>query len=857
MNAAVPSGVSVAQAVALWRGGRRQEAERLCESLVKGGSNTPNDRGQLWDALSLLAEIYQATGRPGDELASLRRLCELRPEDAPAWRRRGNAELARGELDGAVSSYRRSLEIEPGNVRGHNNLGQALMRMARHAEAAASFRRATELSPGYALAHNNLGNAFYEQGSPEAALESYRRALALDPKLTEAHLNCGNALLRLERPAEALDSYQRALELKPTSVDVLRGCGDALRRLRRFDEAFSAYQSGLQFDPDNATLLTSVSDVLTELKRPMEALAFRERALRHEPESADAQNSRAAALNGLGRFREALVCCERALTLRPDFPEALTNRAIALRETHSYEEARVACERALELKPDYIAPLCTLTEIFEATGHQEAARDCLRRILELDPARADARVMSVMSRIPTVAVDGAEVAASRVAFLEQFAEFEVWARSHPEAEETGMVGPSTPFYLAYQHECNLDLLSRYGRLCCDLMSRWHARQAWPPRPAVSPRSGKIRVGVVSAHIRDHSVYKALVKGWIDKLDRARFEVGVFHLGFDTDAETAGARARSDFFIEGARTLAQWVEAIRSQAVDVLIYPEIGMNPLTVQLASLRLATHQMAAWGHPETTGLPTMDYYLSAQDLEPPEAQDHYSERLVRLPNLGCFYEPYELTPVSADFARLGIAHGCPVFISPGMPFKYAPQCDHVYAEIARRVGRCQFVFFEVAIPRLAERLRERLFATFRARDLDPEDYLVFVPWLSPAEFFGLLARADVLLDTIGFSGFNTTMQAVECGIPIVAFEGRFMRGRLASGIVRAAGLPDLVARTHHEYVDLAARLATEPTLREEVRARLIGGRDRLFRDSRAIAGMADFLSELRHEQSFAVTEP
>ena len=838
MTSVLQSPATVAQAIALWRSGRHQEAERLCELLVKGPAGA--------DALGLLAEIYGATGRASEELSSLRRLTELKPQDAAVWRRRGNAELARGESTSAVSSYQRALEIEPDNVRGHNNLGQALMRLSRYPEAAASFRRATELSPGYALAHNNLGNALFQQAQVDAALERYRLALVLDPKLTEAHHNCGNVLLRLDRPLEALECYHRALELKPASVDVLRGRGDALSRMKRFEEALTSYQAALQLDPDNARLLTSASDVLTELQRPMEALGYRERALREEPQSADAQNSRAAALNGLGRFSEALACCERALALRPDFPEAWANRAIALRKTHCYEEARAACERALELRPDFLTPLCTLTEVLDVMGLQQDARDCLRRILELDPNLADARIMSVMSCIPSVAADVEEVAASRVVFAERFAEFEAWVYSHPEVEEAGMVGSSTPFHLAYQHHSNRDLLSRYGRLCSDLMARWQRRQTWTTRQIADRASDKLRVGVVSAHIRDHSVYRALVKGWIEQLDRARFEMGVLHLGFDQDSETAHAKASADFFIEGPRTLSQWIETIQSLGLDVLIYPEIGMNATTVQLASLRLAPHQLASWGHPETTGLPTIDYYLSARDFEPPEAQDYYSERLVPLPNLGCYYEPYGLTPVMPDLGRLGIGAGHPVFVSAGMPFKYAPQHDHLFAEIAQRVGRCQFVLFDVAVPRLAERLHERLFAAFRSRGLDPAEFLVFVPWLPLSEFFGLMQCADVLLDTVGFSGFNTIMQAVECGLPIVAFQGRFMRGRLGSGVVQAAGLPDLIARTEGEYVDLAIRVATDTAFRGEVRQRLASGRERLFRDRTAIDGLAEFLYSL-----------
>jgi predicted O-linked N-acetylglucosamine transferase (SPINDLY family) len=73
--------------------------------------------------------------------------------------------------------------------------------------------------------------------------------------------------------------------------------------------------------------------------------------------------------------------------------------------------------------------------------------------------------------------------------------------------------------------------------------------------------------------------------------------------------------------------------------------------------------------------------------------------------------------------------------------------------------------------------------------------DYGVFIPWQPRPSFYGLMKRATVFLDTIGFSGFNTAMQAVDCGLPIVTREGRFMRGRLASGILKRIGLHELIA--------------------------------------------------------------
>jgi protein O-GlcNAc transferase len=258
---------------------------------------------------------------------------------------------------------------------------------------------------------------------------------------------------------------------------------------------------------------------------------------------------------------------------------------------------------------------------------------------------------------------------------------------------------------------------------------------------------------------------------------------------------------------------------------------------------LRLAPVQVATWGHPETTGLDTIDYYLSAEDLEPANAQENYTERLITLPHLGCCFQAPHVDHVDPDFASLGIAQSYPLLLCPGAPFKYAPQHDWVLTEIARRLGRCRFLFFTHRIRNMSEKLRRRLEVIFARSGLDFNDFVIFIPWQSQPEFYGLLKRADVFLDTIGFSGFNTAMQAVECGLPIVTREGSFMRGRLASGILKRIGLLELVAQTEEDYIALVIRLANDADYRSHIRERIEMSRQILFEDIAPIRAMEDFL--------------
>jgi predicted O-linked N-acetylglucosamine transferase (SPINDLY family) len=196
-------------------------------------------------------------------------------------------------------------------------------------------------------------------------------------------------------------------------------------------------------------------------------------------------------------------------------------------------------------------------------------------------------------------------------------------------------------------------------------------------------------------------------------------------------------------------------------------------------------------------------------------------------------------------DLEQLGIFRDGPLLLCPGVPFKYRQQDDRILVEIARRLERCTFVFFQYEVAELSQKLQARIAAAFRSAKLDPAQYLVWIPWQPRAAFFALLRQADVYLDTIGFSGFNTMMQAIECQLPCVTYEGRFMRGRLGSGILRRLGLSELVAVEKDQYVDLAVKLAASAGYRTEIREAIRRVGATAYADMDAVGALAGVLLE------------
>ncbi len=257
------------------------------------------------------------------------------------------------------------------------------------------------------------------------------------------------------------------------------------------------------------------------------------------------------------------------------------------------------------------------------------------------------------------------------------------------------VGASQPFFLPYQGKCDRTLKAIYGALVARVLQ---TRRTLPAEPSARSRvpGGKIRVGIVSGFFHEHTIWRLMLKGWLSQLDQGRFSIHAYHTSTVDDDQTALARRLCARFVGGRGVDIR--AAIMADQPDALLYPELGMDPLAARLAGERLASVQCVSWGQPETSGLPTMDYFLSSALMEPDDAASHYTEHLVTLPNLGIHYLLDERQAESCSRSELRLRGSAVIFWCGQALYKYLPQYDDVFARIAAEVGDCQFLFIGFA---------------------------------------------------------------------------------------------------------------------------------------------------------------
>jgi protein O-GlcNAc transferase len=644
---------------------------------------------------------------------------------------------------------------------------------------------------------------------------AWRHAIVRSPGSAPAHL----ALAKLVSATEALVILSRAYALAGASSDVARTFAQAAFAVGEPARARAILAAELARET-RADTLTDLGIVEARLGLDGASSRFR-RAIALDPGLTPAHFA-------LGNRSDAAESrYRRALARDPHHGHALVNLANLWRDGERLEDSLRLLRRAVALSPADAVALYNLANARHVAGDAEAAVRFCRAALAIE-AR-DAWRLREATLLPPIPASVDEIARWRRRFKDRV---EALTDAPIRVDDPLADGHWTNFHLAYHDEDDRPLQESVARM-------W--RHAAPALATSDLRrhDGRSRLGFVSAYFRDHTIghlFKRVIAG----IDRARFQVVVVRAGPATDAVAEAIAAVADEVITLPEDLALARRDLAAQRLDALVYTDIGMDPFTYYLAHARLAPLQMVAWGHPVTTGLDTIDLFLSAEAFDRDGAESDYTEELARLPFLLLDWQPETVDLTGATRAQLGMSPDGRAYLCAQSLFKLHPGFDRAFAEILGRDREAILHFVEGHrqpwCRRIAERL-ERQLAGASAR-------IRFLPRLSGADFIRAQALADVVLDTPGFSGGKTSLEAFAVGQPVVTMPSRYLRGRLTCGFYRRMGLDDLVATSLDDYVAKAVRLGTDRGFRSDSRARVAERASRLWGTVESVRAFEDLVA-------------
>lgn len=311
-----------------------------------------------------------------------------------------------------------------------------------------------------------------------------------------------------------------------------------------------------------------------------------------------------------------------------------------------------------------------------------------------------------------------------------------------------------------------------------------------PLPA-QRRPGKFRLGICSPRIRSFNGSRwafGLLTGLGDEI-----EVHVVNLAEQEDFTSLAFRRRAHAYWHLPMPALEAAPKIRDLDLDALILTDVGTCGRSIQLSCMRLARQQFNAWGHPVTSGSCVLDGYLSSEHMEPTNGDEHYTEKLIRLPKNG-LNTPYRAAvPSDKSANNLGVPEdGFLLFAQ--VPYKVPPQDDGLLLELLDRSSK-PVVFIGARFANEESLFRSRI---------GTKNCLYLKPLPRP-DFLRLMQLADASIEMPSFGGGYTAIDALSVGTPVVTLPGEFMRGRLSRGYLIECGISGFVAKDREDFLDLA----------------------------------------------------
>jgi protein O-GlcNAc transferase len=713
------------------------------------------------------AIAFHQTGKLADAEQLYLQLMRAAPQDATAPHLLGVVRAQQGRNREALELMGAALKLRPDAPEVLSNYGNVLKAQGRFTEALASYDKALAVKPDYAATLGKRALVLRDLGRLEAALDSADRALTLQPDHVEALNTRGIILADLGRADEALTSYDRALALAPNFPDTLNNRALALKKMKRHEEALASVEQALRLQDGFAEAWNNRGIILFDLKRMGEALDSYARALTLRPDYAEAFNNRAAVLWSLKQFAESLADCDRAVALRPDFADALVNRGHALSELNRPQEALTSYEQAL------------------AMGHPNALSGLANAAMTIGDWTRTAELADLLK---------ADVLAGRSVIQ--------------------------PFVLmGYWDDNELQLRC----------SQNYVRQAGPgPLPPLWAGEryshDKIRIAYLSADFHSH-VTAALTVEMFERHDRENFEITAVSFGPDDNSAMRtrlvaafdrfhDARQQSDRDV--ALLLRQWEIDI---AVDLGGHTS-GARPWVL---AHRPAPVQAKYMGYPGTSGSGFIDYLIADRLVVPQDQDRFFSEKITALPDTLWVTDTQRAVAAAPSRTEAGLPENGFVFCCFNHNWKITPPLFGIWMRLLARVDGSVLWLLEGNASIRAHLCREAA-----ARGIAPER-LIFAARTTPEQHLARQQLADLFLDTLPYNAHTTASDALWAGLPLLTVPGRSFPARVATSILQAANLPELITEDLAAYETLALKLALDPAALKRVREKLAASRANL----------------------------
>ena len=740
----------------------------------------------------------------------------------------------------AHQSALQSIQLDPQNLEGWINLGMIYQQMLDYEQSLVAYEAAFKLSPINYEVCMQMAHTLMAINRYEDALISYKRATVISPNNLDGLYYQANALYECKKYEEALDLYKVSLRQQANNAEAFLNMGNTLNALGEFTEALISYDEAIRLNTNYPQAYSNKGVALHQLKRYQEALVHYERSLELSPENDQTLSNKGITLHELKRLNDAIECFNQAIEINPNNPKAFLNKANSLLEQRKYSESKFNLKKSISLAPDYSEAYFNLANLLKEEGSNQEALESYDKAIRLNLNFADAyfnkaQVLQLMNN-----------------YEDAFINFE---KAYQLNKELGWVEGSL-LYLKLMindwRNFNEDIsrIVEKTKIAKKLLLPFHAillvddpgfhlqlakeyvEEKFPPNDdlvEVKPylEKKKIKIGYFSADFREHAV-SYLTAELFELHDRENFEIIGFSYGrFKNDAMRNRLRIGFDQFIEVDELLdIEIAKKSRELQIDIAVDLSGFTKDARTGIFSYRAAPIQISYAGYLGTTGASYIDYLIADQAIIPSQSQKYYSEKIIYLPSFQVNDRKKSVSSKVYSREELGLPSEGFIYCCFNSNFKILPQTFASWMSILKATeGSILYLHVDnlIAQKNLQKEAENRGVSSKR---------LVFAYPLPRADYLARYRVVDLFLDTFPYNAGTTASDALWVGVPVLTMAGESFASRVASSIISAVELPELITYSTLEYELKAIELAQDFSKLEKIKEKLLNNKynTRLF---------------------------
>ena len=680
-----------------------------------------------------------------------------------------------------------------------------------------------------------LGIIKASQNKPEDAITAFKSALKINPLDGGLQFNLAKAYMDSNQHVNAITIHKNCLKIMPENPDAWINYGTSNRCLGQHEQALQAYEKATELSPNDPEAWSNYAVSLNDLKRHTEALEAYNKSISINCNIPATWYNKGITLEDLGMYLEAVHAYDRAIILQADYPAAHSNRGGALIHLKRYEEAIKSYARALSYKQDDVEILTNYGSALNEVGQYLAALEVYQNALNISPAEQK-----------TLFCQGIT--------LHELGQYDKAISSFEAAKE---LNPSTPYLLGNlvfnkatvcnwkNYDQNIDEIQAQLSLGNNPIPPFYAlsildseslqkkvAELWVSdhikniveRPFPSKaKSKKIKLGYFSADFRNHAV-SILLAGVFESHNKDEFEVIAFSFGSSTE-DAMSRRIKSAFseFIDISNlTDIEVIEIARRMEIDIAIDLSGFTKNFRVQIFANRVAPIQINYLGYSGTMGADFIDYIVADKYVIPEKSRGNYSEKIIYLPN--SFMANDSTRAISQNTiskSLLGISEDTFVFCCFNNSYKISPVVFSRWLNILKRTKNT--VLWISASNLMAQ---DSIIEATKKAGLDSNRIIFAKRVTTNEDHLARLGVADLFLDTLPYNAHTTAADALWAGVPVLTCTGNTFAGRVATSLLYAIDLPELVASDPYQYEELAVELANSPDKIRLIKKRLTENR-------------------------------